>query len=156
MTYSEYKKALAQLLKSAKAELDNLREQMDEVQRQKEARMLTEKEAWERDQHLAEIYDKAKNRHARAAEHLKMEFARQDAPIEIGNIVWAKVKGSTKVLRVTEVRMAAFDYPMLKVFGIQLTMYGQPYQKQKEPPHGGIYQKDIISINGEPYTYKTR
>ena len=156
MTYKEYQKALAAIDKSAKTELNRLNEQMEEVRRLKEKKLISEREAWERDQRLAEIFDKAKNRHYLKVEHLKMDFARQDIDIKIGDIIWAKTNQGTKVLKVTEIKMAAFDYPMLKFFGIQLTIWGLPAKVQKPQPRGGIYQKDITSINGEPYIYKTR
>jgi hypothetical protein len=45
---------------------------------------------------------------------------------------------------------------MLKYFGVQLTLKGVPSKIQKEYPNGGIYQKDITSVNGDVYTYKVR
>ena len=156
MNYKEYQKALAAINKSAKKELDDLQGRMYEVQRMKDDKVISEKEAFERDQKLAEIFDSVKNRYARSAERLKMNFAKQDCDIKVGDIIWAVSKGAAKVLKIENIKLAAFDYPMLKLFGTQLTLYGQPYKKQLQHPKGGIYQKDITSINGEPYTYKTR
>lgn len=156
MTYKEFLKAHKQIENSAKMELDNLQKKMTEVDQLKDKGTISEKEAFEQNKRLAEIFDSAKNRYARSAERLKMNFAKQDCDIKVGDIIWASTKRGTRVLKVTEIKLAAFDYPMIKLFGVQLTMYGIPHKQQLKQPKGGIYQKDITSINGEPYTYKTR
>ena len=156
MNYKEFKKALATICKKHESEQQKLYEQIEDVKRMFEQRKISEKEAWEREMKLASIIDSSKNREKLSTERLKMNFAKQDAPAEIGDIIWATVKGSTRVMKVTEIRLAAFDYPMIKYFGVQLTLHGVPAKVQKVAPFGGIYQKDIISVNGEVYIYKTR
>lgn len=156
MTYKEYKEALANIDKNYKCEKKRQMDMFDDINRRLDAKEISEKEAFELMIKVNAIIDSSKNRNARSIDNLKTTFANQDTSIKVGDIIWAKVKGSTKVLRVEAIRLAAFEYPMLKLFGTQLTLYGQPCQKQTERPKGGIYQKDITSINGEPYTYKTR
>ena len=156
MTYKEYLKALKHIDACQKNEFERLQDEMKKVQQLKEKRKISEKEAFERDHRLAEILDKAKNRYAFKTERLKMNFARQNIEVKTGDIIWAQIKGTTRVIRVEEIRLAAFEYPMLKLFGTQLTLYGQPCKHQLFHPKGGIYQKDITSINGEPYTYSAK
>ena len=97
MNYKEYQKALAAINKSAKKELDDLQGRMDEVRQLKEDKVISEKEAFERDQKLAEIFDSVKNRYARSAERLKMNFAKQDCDIKVGDIVEAYVMEQIQV-----------------------------------------------------------
>ena len=156
MTYKEYQKALKAIEKKHEADMDKLHAEIYEVRNLAQQHKISKEEAWDKEMKLAASIDFLKNHGKRSIERLKMNFARQDAPAWIGDIIWAMVKGSTKVMKVTDVRVAAFDYPMLKFFGIQLTVKGIPAKVQKEPPLGGIYQKDITSVNGEPYTYKTK
>lgn len=155
MTYKQYQKALAEINKRH-ADMDAKNNALLAViEKRLERRELDEKQANEQRFKIYDIMNIQKTRFERWTLHLKMNFANQGTNIKVGDIIWAKVKGSTKVMRVTEIKMAAFDYPMMKLFGIQLTLYGIPCQKQSEHPKGGIYQKDITSINGEPYIYKT-
>lgn len=152
MTYKEYRKALKAIEKKYDGEMKNLQADIDEVRRLRELKKISEQEAWDREMKLASILDSVKNRCKRSIERLKMNFARQDAPAGIGDLVWAK----GTLLKVEEIKLAAFEYPMLKYFGLQLSLYGLPKKVQLKHPRGGIYQKDITSVNGEAYTYKVR
>ena len=150
MQYKDYKKALKAIEKKYDSEINKLQSDIDDVRLLRDKRQISDKEAWDREMKLAEILDQVKNKGKRSIERLKMNFVRQNAPAKIGDIIWT----TSKVMRVTDVRLAAFEYPMIKYFGLQLTTRGIPCKVQKEYPLGGIYQKDIISVNGEPYIYK--
>lgn len=152
MTYKEYRKALKAIEKKYDGEMKKREADIDEVRRLKERKIISEKEALDREMKLAALLDSAKNRGKRSIDRLKMNFARQDAPAKIGDLIWAK----GTLMKVEDIRLAAFEYPMLKYFGVQLTMYGLPKKVQLKHPCGGIYQKDITSVNGEAYTYKVR
>ena len=143
MTYQEFKQSLAAIDQKYTAKRKAVAEELQkmEVKALKEGRIAPNDE-----KHLTELYKEAeylKNKHARSIERLKQ-----------GDIIWAMVKGITKVMKVEYRKLSAFDYPMLKFFGIQLTVKGNPAKVQKTYPQGGIYEKDITSINGEPFEYK--
>ena len=152
MRYKDYKKALKAIEKKYDGEMKKLEADIDEVRRLKERKMISEKEAWDREMKISAILDSVKNRGKRSIERMKMNFASQDSPAGIGDLIWAK----GTLLKVEEIKLAAFEYPMLKFFGKQLTLYGLPKKVQLQHPRGGIYQKDITSVNGEAYTYKVR
>ena len=156
MTYKEFQENQVAMELKYQRDQDRIFESIREWECRRDEHEVDEKTAKEAIDNLYAEFEYLKNRHARKAEQLKMTFAKQDAPAEIGDIIWATVKGSTKVMKVTEIKIAAFNYPMLKYFGVQLNMKGLPNKVQYEQPRGGIYQKDIHSVNGEPYTYKTR
>lgn len=54
MTYKEYKQALANIQASAQREQDHLQEEMAEIKRLKDEKVISEKESFERDQKLAD------------------------------------------------------------------------------------------------------
>ena len=154
MTYQEFKQSLAAIDKKYTSKRKVVVEELQKM----EAKALKEGRISPNDEkHLTELYKKAeylKNKHARSIERLKMNFATQDTKVKQGDIIWAMVKGITKVMKVEYRKLSAFDYPMLKFFGTQLTVKGNPAKVQKAYPQGGIYEKDITSINGVPYKYK--
>ena len=156
MDYKEYKKALKEIEAKYERERRALYDEISKIKWQAEHSKISDKEAFEKTQKLYGILDGLKGREKRSIERLKMNFANQDAPAKVGDLIWANTKQGTKLLKVTEIHIAAFDYPMLKYFGVQLTLKGVPSKIQKEYPNGGIYQKDITSVNGEVYTYKVR
>jgi len=154
MTYQEFKKSLAAIDKKYNSRRKEVADKIQEM----EAKALKEGRITPTDEkELTNLYNEAeflKNKHDRSIERLKMNFATQNSTIQTGDIIWAQVKGITKVMKVQYRKLSAFDYPMLKFFGTQLTMRGLPAKVQKPYPQGGIYEKDITSINGEPYEYK--
>lgn len=154
MIYQEFKASLAAIDQKYTEKRKAVAEELHKM----EAKALKEGRISPNDEkHLTELYKEAeylKNKHARSIERLKMNFAAQNSTIQTGDIIWAQVKGITKVMKVQYRKLSAFDYPMLKFFGTQLTMRGLPAKVQKPYPQGGIYEKDITSINGEPYEYK--
>ena len=156
MTYKEFRNALTEMEAKYRRNVERINESIKDWEERWERKEVDEKTATAEIDKLYDEFEYLKNRNARKVEQLKMNFAKQDAPAEIGDIIWATVKGSTKVMKVTEIRLAAFTYPMLKYFGVQLTMRGVPAKVQKVAPQGGIYQKDVHSVNGEPYEYKAR
>jgi predicted DNA-binding protein YlxM (UPF0122 family) len=156
MVYKDFKKALKEIAAKYERERKALYDQISKIKWQAEHSKISDKEAFEKMQKLYGILDGLKGREKRSIERLKMNFANQDAPVKVGDLIWANTKQGTKLLKVTEIHIAAFDYPMLKYFGMQLTLKGVPSKIQKEYPNGGIYQKDITSVNGEVYTYKVR
>ena len=156
MKYKQYQKALAEINKRHAQEVARNDLLIADIEKRLKRREIDEKQAQEERFKVYDIMNTQKKRFERWMVRLKTNFANQDTNIKVGDIIWADTKRGARVLRVTDIKLAAFDYPMLKLFGTQLTLYGQPYKKQLQQPKGGIYQKDITSINGEPYTYKTR
>lgn len=157
MNYKEFKKNLSNLEKKYKQEKSALYDEIKMIALRLERKKISDEEAKRETDRLYDILDKANGREKRSVEKLKMNFARQDAPAKIGDIIWASTKQGTKLLKVTEIKLAAFEYPMLKYFGIQMkVLTGLPQTTQKQYPNGGIYQKDITSVNGEAYKYKVR
>ena len=156
MTYDSYKKALGNISKKYDHEIDALLDEINELDAMLEKKQIDKKEHFEETKRLSYILDGARGRCKRSIERLKLNYAKQDAPAKIGDIIWGVCKGTTKVMRVEEIRLASFEYPMLKYFGKQLTLYGLPCKCQLQSPRGGIYQKDITSVNGVPYIYKER
>ena len=152
MDYKDFKKALKEIGAKYERERKALYDEISKIKWHVEHSKISDKEAFEKTQKLYGILDGLKGREKRSIERLKMNFAKQDAPAKIGDIIWS----GQKVLRVEDIRLASFDYPMLKYFGTQLTIKGMPCKNQKKHPEGGIYQKDISSVNGFPYHYKTR
>lgn len=154
MNYKEFKAALAAIDKKY---LDKRKAVAAKIKAM-EAKALKEGRITPTDEkELTNLYKEAeylKNKHGRSIEMLKMNFASQNTTIQQGDIIWAQVKGVTKVMKVQYRKLSAFEYPMLKYFGTQLTLYGQPCKQQQKHPKGGIYEKDITSINGEPFEYK--
>ena len=152
MTYKEYKVALRNIDSKYTKERERLLALIYKIEEKKQKGfVLTEIEKIELDR-LYKILEYVKNRGHRSVERLKFNFATQDTTAKVGDIIWA----GQRVLKVTEISLASFEYPMLKYFGKQLTMKGLPCKNQKEYPQGGIYQKDITSINGDPYIYNVR
>ena len=156
MDYKDFKKALKEIGAKYERERRALYDEIKKIEWMVEHSKISEKETFEKTQKLYGILDGLKGREKRSIERLKMNFANQDAPAKVGDLIWANTKQGTKLLKVTEIHIAAFDYPMLKYFGVQLTLKGVPSKIQKEYPNGGIYQKDVTSVNGEVYTYKVR
>lgn len=154
MTYKEYIKATIAINKKYTAKRKAV---ADEIQKMEDIAMKSGRITPADEKQLTKLYEEAeylKNKHGRSVERLKMNFASQNTTIQQGDIIWAQVKGVTRVMKVQYRKLSAFDYPMLKFFGIQLTMRGLPAKVQKPYPQGGIYDKDITSINGEPYEHK--
>ena len=157
MNYKEYKKNLAAIEQKYRAIKQALYDEIDDVAKRLERKKITEEEAKAETDRLYAILDTKKGREKRSIEQLKMNFARQDAAAKVGDLIWAQTKHGSKLLKVTDIKLSAFEYPMLKYFGVQMNMLkGLPAPTQKQYPQGGIYQKDITSVNGEPYTYKVR
>lgn len=156
MNYKEFKKNLRDLTLKYQREREKVNDMIKNVQNEHERGIISDHEEKEQEKKLYGILDTLKSKEKRSVERLKMNFAMQDNPVEIGDIIWAQSKNGTKVMKVTEIRLAAFEYPMLKYFGIQLTLKGMPAKTQKQYPSGGIYQKDVVSVKGEAYTYKVR
>jgi hypothetical protein len=152
MTYKQYKKALA----VCEELYDNERSHINKLKEFNRMRWrngkISEKEYNDEKERLDAILTNATGRNDRYRERVKMHFAMQDAPAKVGDIIWT----SQLCMRVEQIKLAAFDFPMLKYFGVQLTLKGVPSKIQKEYPQGGIYQKNITSVNGEPYIYKAR
>ena len=152
MTYKDYLKAAKEIDQCRERNWNRIYGEITDIQNKIDKRTIGEKAGKEQINKLYSTWDGIKNKYAHSKERLKMNFARQDAPAKIGDIIWS----GQKVLRVEDIRLASFDYPMLKYFGTQLTIKGTPCKNQKKHPEGGIYQKDISSVNGFVYHYKTR
>jgi len=152
MTYKQYKKALAvceELYNNERSHINKLKE-FNRMQLR--YRKISEKEYNEEKERLDVILTNATGRYDRYRERVKMHFAMQDAPAKVGDIIWT----AQLCMRVEQIKLAAFDFPMLKYFGTQLTLRGIPKAQQKKFPEGGIYQKSIKSVNGVPYEYKVK
>ena len=156
MTYKQYQKALAEINKRHAQEVARNDSLIADIEKRLKRREIDEKQAQEERFKVYDIINTQKTRFDRWTVRLKTNFANQDTNIKVGDIIWADTKRGARVLRVTDIKLATFDYPMLKVFGVQLTLYGIPCKIQQKHPKGGIYQKDITSINGEPYEYKVK
>lgn len=156
MTYKQYQKALSEINKRRKSEITRNESLIDDIENRLKRGYIDKKQAQEQRFKVYDIMNIQKKRFDLWTFRLKTNFANQDTNIKVGDIIWAETKRGTRVLRVTDIKLAAFDYPMLKVFGVQLTLYGIPCKIQQKHPKGGIYQKDITSINGEPYSYKVK
>ena len=154
MNYKEYQKALKAIDKKYNGKRKAVYDLIQKIEHQalKDGRIYPDDK-----KRLDDLYKEAeflKDKQGRSIERLKMNFISENAKVKTGDIIWAVKKGTTKVMRVEYAKLSAFEYPMLKYFGTQLTLYGQPCKKQLEHPKGGIYEKDITSINGEPFEYK--
>lgn len=156
MTYKEFNDNMVAMELKYQRDQDRVFASIHEWECKRDEKEVDEETAKTSIDNLYAEFEYFKNRHARKTEQLKMNFAKQDAPAEIGDIIWATTPKGTKVMKVTEIRLASFSYPMLKYFGVLLNMKGLPNKVQYEQPRGGIYQKDIHSVNGEPYEYKSR
>jgi hypothetical protein len=152
MTYKDYLSAAKEIDQGRERNWHRIYAEICDIDERINSKIIDEKTGKAKICKLYETWDGIKNKYAHSKERLKMNFAKQDAPAKIGDIIWS----GQKVLRVEDIRLASFEYPMLKYFGTQLTIKGLPCKNQKKHPEGGIYQKDISSVNGFPYHYKTR
>ena len=138
MTYKEYIKATIAIEKKYTAKRKAVADEIKAM----EAKALKEGRISPNDEkQLTKLYEEAeylKKKHARSIERLKMNFTSQNTKVKMGDIIWAQVKGVTKVMKVQYRKLSAFDYPMLKFFGTQLTVKGNPAKVQKQYPQGGI------------------
>lgn len=150
MEYKEYKKYVLDIEHSYEVRMNANKDKIEEVEKRAKKGDISQEEAKTQLQYLYSILDLLRSKRNRSIEKLKMRFANQDKIVKEGDIIWA----GKKILRVEMIKLASFDYPMLKYFGTQLTIYGLPCKEQKKHPEGGIYQKDITSINGIPYKYE--
>lgn len=152
MTYKKYQKALAICKNLYTEECEHVKKlKLFNKKRWSEGKVTFE-EYTKESERLDDILKRATDRYDRYVERLKMHFAMQDAPAKVGDILWS----GNRIIRGEQIKLSAFDFPMLKYFGVQLTTKGLPYVNQKKYPDGGIYQKNVTSVNGVPYTYKVR
>ncbi len=89
----------------------------------------------------------------RAADKLKKEYAMQNAPADIGDVISTEIKVHRKngitghvyrLMRVERIEVAAFEVPSLVYYGTYLKMDGKtPVDKQMMIP---IHQKDITKV----------
>ena len=89
----------------------------------------------------------------RAADKLKKEYAMQNAPADIGDVIGTEIKIQRKngvqghiyrLMRVDRIEVAAFEVPSLVYYGTYLKADGKtPVAKQMMIP---IYQKDITKV----------
>lgn len=89
----------------------------------------------------------------RAADKLKKEYAMQNAPADIGDVISTEIniqrKNGTmghiyRLMRVERIEVAAFEVPSLVYYGTYLKMDGKtPVAKQIMIP---IHQKDITKV----------
>ena len=152
MTYKQYQKALAVCKGLFNDECSRIRTLCVFNERMWRNGKISEKEYNDEKERLNSIRSKASDRYFRYCDRVKMHFAMQDAPAKVGDIIWT----AQLCMRVEQIKLAAFDFPMLKYFGTQLTLRGIPKAQQKKYPEGGIYQKSIKSVNGVPYEYKVK
>ena len=86
-------------------------------------------------------------------DRLKKEYAMQNSPADIGDVIEAqyevKKKGSSvreviRMMRVERIEVAAFDEPQLTYYGTYVKKDGTtPYAKQINVP---IYERDITRV----------
>ena len=89
----------------------------------------------------------------RAADKLKKEYAMQNAPADIGDVISTEIKIQRKngvqghiyrLMRVDRIEVAAFEEPSLVYYGTYLKSDGKtPVAKQMMVP---IHQKDITKV----------
>lgn len=89
----------------------------------------------------------------RAADKLKKEYAMQNAPADIGDVIITEIKVHRKngitghvyrMMRVDRIEVAAFEVPSLVYYGTYLKMDGKtPVAKQMMIP---IHQEDITKV----------
>ena len=89
----------------------------------------------------------------RAADKLKKEYAMQNAPADIGDVISTEIKVHRKnsitghvyrLMRVERIEVAAFEVPSLVYYGTYLKMDGKtPVAKQMMIP---IHEKDITKV----------
>lgn len=93
-----------------------------------------------------------RNRSIRHTDRLKKEYAMQNSPADVGDVIEAerrvfkidgRVKEITHIMRVERIEVAAFEEPQLTFYGIYLKRDGTPLERQLTGP---IYQKDITRV----------
>lgn len=151
MTYKEYQQALRKIEKKYADEKKVAEDFLKKHERLFHKGQITKEEFKKEESKADKAKENARNKASRSIEKLKINFAKENCPIKEGDIIWT----DKLVMRVEKIGLAKFDFPMLKFFGLQLSKKGIPNKNQKEYPEGGIYQKDVISINGNVYEYET-
>ena len=94
-----------------------------------------------------------RGRAVRAADKLKKEYAMQNAPADIGDVISTEINIQRKngvmghifrMMRVERIEVAAFEEPSLVYYGTYLKSDGKtPVAKQMMVP---IHQKDITKV----------
>ena len=75
----------------------------------------------------------------RLIEKLKKDFAMQDTPADIGDVI----RTEKYMMKVDRIEVGASDYPQLQFYGIYLKRDGTPLSRQIGLP---IQQRDIIRV----------
>jgi ribosomal protein S12 len=85
-------------------------------------------------------------------DRIKKEYAMQNSPADVGDVIEAEIRISKpnsgireiiRLMRVERIEVAAFEEPMLTYYGTYIKEDGTPYARQMNVP---IYQKDITSV----------
>ena len=95
-----------------------------------------------------------RNRSIRQTDRLKKEYAMQNSPADVGDVIEAerrvfssrvgrKVREITHIMQVERIEVAAFEEPQLTFYGIYLKRDGTPLERQLSGP---IYEKDITRV----------
>lgn len=149
MNYKDYLKARALIARKYGKEREEIQSRIDKARKQLDKGTITKRDFDEKERIANRVLDEIAEREGRSIDRLKMHYAAQDAPAKVNDIIWA----GTKCMKVERIKLAAFDYPMLKYYGTLLTNQGLP---RKQNADGHIYQKDIKSVNGVAYVYKVK
>lgn len=100
---------------------------------------------------LKEQISKIRNRAIVTEDRLKKEFAMQNSPADVGDIIESErrvVRNGgmveiTRIMRVERIMVAAFEKPQLTFYGTYLKRDLTPLAKQSDVP---IYQDDITYV----------
>ena len=93
-----------------------------------------------------------RGRDVREQDRLKKEYAMQNSPADIGDVIEAefevKKKGSSvreviRMMLVERIEVAAYDEPQLTYYGTYVKKDGTPYARQIYLP---IYERDITRV----------
>ena len=95
MDYKDFKKALKEIGAKYERERRALYDEIKKIEWMVEHSKISDKEAFEKTQKLYGILDGLKGREKRSIERLKMNFANQDAPAKVGDLIWANTKQGT-------------------------------------------------------------
>ena len=101
---------------------------------------------------MKEQISSIRNRSIYQTDRLKKEYAMQNSPADVGDVIEAEIKvgrgGSSvreviRFMRVERIEVAAFEEPQLTYYGTYLKRDGTPQARQIFVP---IHQKDITRV----------
>jgi hypothetical protein len=80
---------------------------------------------------------------------LRIQFALEHNPVKVGDIV----TDHYHTIRVENMSFCGYPIPHMRYTGIAMTKKGVPAKRQPSPREP-VFQGNIETINGKPYTYE--